>query len=97
MTFRTQERVARVLEWLALPEAKRPSFLTLYFSDVDTAGHRHGPDSLEVRAAALKADSSVGALVAGVEKLGLASRVQLRDRERSRDGRGQPEATGSPR
>jgi predicted AlkP superfamily pyrophosphatase or phosphodiesterase len=70
-----EERVARVLEWLGLPESKRPSFLTLYFSDVDTAGHRHGPDSPEVRAAALKADGSVGALVAGVERLGLASRV----------------------
>jgi len=70
-----EERVARVLGWLALPESKRPSFLTLYFSDVDTAGHRHGPDSPEVRAAALKADGSVGVLVAGVEKLGLASRV----------------------
>ena len=70
-----EERVGRVLEWLALPESRRPSFLTLYFSDVDTAGHRHGPESPEVRAAALKADSSVGVLVAGVEKLGLASTV----------------------
>lgn len=68
-------RVARVLEWLALPESRRPSFLTLYFSDVDTAGHRYGPESPEVRAAALKADGSVGALVAGVEKLGLSGRV----------------------
>jgi predicted AlkP superfamily pyrophosphatase or phosphodiesterase len=36
-------RVARVLEWLRLPDAARPSFVTLYFSDVDSAGHRYGP------------------------------------------------------
>ncbi|HRB12935.1 MAG TPA: ectonucleotide pyrophosphatase/phosphodiesterase [Vicinamibacteria bacterium] len=68
-------RVARVLEWLDLPEGRRPSFLTLYFSDVDTAGHRYGPDSLEVREAVAKADRSIGELVAGVEARGLAARV----------------------
>jgi len=69
------DRVEKALEWLALPEGRRPSFLTLYFSDVDTMGHRFGPDSTEVREAALKADRSVGDLVNGVEKLGLGARV----------------------
>ena len=69
------ERVGRVLEWLRLPESLRPSFLTLYFSDVDTAGHLHGPESPEVREAVLRVDRSIGELVAGVESEGLASRV----------------------
>lgn len=69
------ERVRQILEWLALPEARRPSFLTLYFSDVDTAGHRYGPDSVEVREAALRVDRSVGEFMAGIEALGLAHRV----------------------
>ena len=43
-------RVAQVLEWLALPADRQPAFITLYFSDVDTAGHAHGPDSAEVMA-----------------------------------------------
>ena len=43
------ERVKRVLGWLKLPEGERPSFLTLYFSDVDSAGHSRGPDSEEVQ------------------------------------------------
>src|SRR5688500_8815255 len=47
-----RDRVNRILEWLKLPEGKRPSFLTLYYSDVDSAGHSRGPDSDEVRAAA---------------------------------------------
>jgi predicted AlkP superfamily pyrophosphatase or phosphodiesterase len=68
-------RVDQLLEWLQLPEGKRPSFLTLYFSDVDTAGHRFGPDAPQTREAALGADRLVGDLVAGVAAAGLAGRV----------------------
>lgn len=68
-------RVGQVIEWLRLPEGKRPSFLTLYFSDVDTAGHLHGPGSKEVVAAVGRVDGSIGELVAGVSALGLAGRV----------------------
>lgn len=70
-----EARMAQILEWLRLPEARRPSFLTLYFSDVDSAGHSRGPDSPEVREAALAVDRSVGELVTGVEAAGLAARV----------------------
>ena len=69
------DRVNRILEWLRLPEGKRPSFLTLYFSDVDSAGHSMGPDSNEVREAVLKVDKSIGDLVAGVNASGVADRV----------------------
>jgi predicted AlkP superfamily pyrophosphatase or phosphodiesterase len=69
------ERVRRILEWLKLPEGKRPSFLTLYYSDVDGAGHDAGPDSPAVRDAALRVDRSIGELVAGVNAVGLADRV----------------------
>ena len=68
-------RVNQLLEWLKLPDAKRPSFLTLYFSDLDVAGHDFGPDAEETRAAALSIDRSVGELVAGVAAAGLAARV----------------------
>ena len=69
------DRVNKILEWLRLPDGKRPSFLTLYFSDVDNAGHNFGPDAAEVRAAALAIDQQVGDLVAGVRQIGLADRV----------------------
>src|SRR6478736_6773963 len=69
------DRVKHVLDWLKLPEKDRPSFLTLYYSDVDEAGHSRGPDSQDVRDAVLKVDRSIGELVAGVQKLGLADRV----------------------
>ncbi|MCI4317160.1 MAG: hypothetical protein L3J96_01355, partial [Thermoplasmata archaeon] len=35
----------KVLEWLDLPPAQRPRFLTLYFNLVDTNGHLFGPDA----------------------------------------------------
>jgi len=70
-----RERVGQILEWLRLPEGRRPSLLTLYFSDVDTVGHNLGPDSEEVREAALRVDRSIGELVAGVEAEGLSGRV----------------------
>lgn len=70
-----EDRLARILEWLRLPMGKRPSMLTLYFSDVDTAGHRHGPTSPELAAAVAKVDRSIGDLVARVEGAGLADRV----------------------
>jgi predicted AlkP superfamily pyrophosphatase or phosphodiesterase len=69
------ERIRRILEWLRLPAAERPSFLTLYFSDVDTAGHREGPDSQDVQEAVMRVDRSLGQLIEGVKQSGLEDRV----------------------
>ncbi len=69
------ERVSQVLSWLKLPEGKRPSFLTLYYSEVDNAGHDDGPESEAVNDAVRNVDRSLGELVAGVNTLGLADRV----------------------
>ena len=68
-------RVSQLIEWLKLPDGKRPSFLTLYFSDLDNAGHSFGPDAEETRTAALSVDRSVGELVAGVAAARLTNRV----------------------
>jgi predicted AlkP superfamily pyrophosphatase or phosphodiesterase len=70
-----RDRVARILGWLQQPEPQRPSFLTLYYSAVDSAGHRHGPESNEVREAIADVDRSLAALVDGVAEAGLADRV----------------------
>jgi len=72
-----KERVDQVLEWLALPETERPRLLTIYFSDVDSAGHRYGPEMPEVGNALKKVDNSLADLRAGIEKLGLTDRVNL--------------------
>lgn len=70
-----EEHVGKTLEWLALPEGKRPSFLTVYFNDVDSAGHRYGPDSQQVRDAVAAVDVALAQLVDGVRSAGLEDRV----------------------
>jgi predicted AlkP superfamily pyrophosphatase or phosphodiesterase len=61
-----QERVTQVLDWLKLPADTRPHFITLYFADVDHAGHEYGPDSPQTRAAVANVDAMIGKLRAGI-------------------------------
>ena len=70
-------RVRQVLQWLELPAAQRPSLITLYFSEVDHAGHRHGPDSPRVLEAARRVDAALGQLVSGIQKVNLLDRTTL--------------------
>jgi predicted AlkP superfamily pyrophosphatase or phosphodiesterase len=70
-------RVSGVLEWLRLPEDRRPHILTLYFNDVDSASHRNPLDSPEIERAAQSLDSSLGALMSGIDALGLRDHVFL--------------------
>ena len=62
-------RVSQVLEWLALPEERRPHMLTLYFEHVDEASHRYGPDAPETAAAIETIDGHIGHLLNGLEEL----------------------------
>jgi alkaline phosphatase D len=63
------ERVEQVLQWFNLAEDQRPQFVTLYFSDVDTAGHLFGPESTNTYQAVQKVDQAVGLLLAGIKAL----------------------------
>ena len=76
-SYPPNDRVDQVLRWLDLPAAERPTFLALYFSDVDSAGHAAGPDSTEVREAIRAADGYLGRLVRGVERRGLTESVNI--------------------
>lgn len=74
-TVTAEARVEQVLAWLDLPPPRRPGFVTLYFDDVDTAGHNHGPDSAELNAAVARVDSAVGLLTAGLKARGAVANV----------------------
>lgn len=65
-----ERRVARLLEWVDRPADAQARFMTLYFDDVDTAGHQFGPDSPEVAAAIRRVDSAIGQLVEGLSARG---------------------------
>lgn len=64
-------RVKRILEWLQLPEKVRPHMLTLYFSLVDTQGHKFGPNSEKTKEAVLYVDKQIGAIRDGLKALNL--------------------------
>ncbi len=56
------ERLKAVQDWLALPAVKRPHLISLYFPEVDVAGHYFGPDSEMVGKAVKFIDSCVAQL-----------------------------------
>jgi predicted AlkP superfamily pyrophosphatase or phosphodiesterase len=66
-----ETRVDQVVAWLKLPPELRPHFITLYYSNVDHAGHNYGPDSEEVRAAVHHVDAMVGDLMTKIAPLHL--------------------------
>lgn len=64
------QRVNTILDWMRRPADIRPAFVTLYFEEVDSAGHEFGPDSAEVNAAIAEVDARIGDLVAGLAAMG---------------------------
>jgi predicted AlkP superfamily pyrophosphatase or phosphodiesterase len=71
------ERVEQVLRWMDLPDTERPRLITLYFADVDTAGHADGPDSPAVRDAIMRVDGYLGNLVRGLERRRLLDQLNI--------------------
>ncbi|WP_292009483.1 ectonucleotide pyrophosphatase/phosphodiesterase [Chryseobacterium sp.] len=69
--FTPSEKVEKVVNWLKLPEDKRPHFISLYFPEVDGSGHHFGPDAEETKAAVHLVDQAIGELVQKVNYLGL--------------------------
>jgi len=69
------DRVDQVLTWLGMPLEHRPHMLTLYFEDVDLAGHDFGPGSSEVGDAVEIVDGNLGRLLDGIEALPHASAI----------------------
>ena len=64
------QRVDSVIDWLRRPAETRPRFVTLYFDEVDTAGHEYGPDDQRTTDAAASADKAIGRLREELAKLG---------------------------
>lgn len=75
--YSNAERVDQILSWLDLPPAQRPQFYTLYFGDVDGAGHNFSPDSPEVAAAVAEVDANIGRLFEGLKARKIHEKVNL--------------------
>ncbi len=72
-----EARIQQLLDWLDLPEPKRPRLLTTYFSFVDDAGHEGGPDSEAVRRAIAEVDRLIGLLLDALRRRGRLEAVNL--------------------
>jgi len=72
-----EERLRILGQWLDLPPNQRPHFVTFYLSDVDSAGHRYGPNDPHVRQAVQKVDQTIGALIQGLKSRGLWQHAHL--------------------
>jgi len=71
------ECVDTVLGWLEQPMEKRPSFVTLYFHEPDSAAHHDGVNSPQVGNAVALVDNALGRLTAGIGRLQLTNVVNL--------------------
>jgi len=66
-----QQRTDLLLSWLREDREKPPAFVTLYFSQVDSAGHASGPESAAVNASIAEVDRAIGRLREGLQSLGM--------------------------
>ncbi len=62
-----EKRIDQLMEWLRLPAEQRPHFITMYFSEVDHAGHTFGPESPETGKAVQTVDEIVGRIWEGLQ------------------------------
>jgi len=72
-----EARIETLMGWLTRTEDQKPDFATLYFSDVDSAGHAAGPDSDAVKLATKKVDQSIGKLMEALTSKGLLANTTL--------------------
>ena len=72
-----EARVDQVIDWLSMPEERRPHLVTLYFEDVDSTTHRFGPGSPQSISAISRVDGYLARLLAGIDDLPVAENLYL--------------------
>lgn len=69
--IKVDQRIQTVKEWLSLPAARRPHFITFYLSEPDHAGHSFGPEAKETEKVVKTVDSMIYQLTEAVKATGL--------------------------
>lgn len=67
--YTSEQRVRTVTDWMRRPAEIRPRFVTIYFDDVDKAGHKFGPAAPETRNAVRLVDRLIGDLKTGLDRM----------------------------
>lgn len=68
-------RVEQLLNWLTKANPIRADFATLYFSEVDSAGHTYGPNSSQVNQSIANVDKAISQFREGLKKIGLEQKT----------------------
>jgi predicted AlkP superfamily pyrophosphatase or phosphodiesterase len=80
------KKVDRILSWLDLPgpeddgadqSSPRPQLIAAYVPNVDSDGHKFGPNSTEIRKTISEVDAMLGDLFAGIEARNLTDIVNI--------------------
>ena len=66
-----KQKIDGVIDWLKLPQDKRPHFITLYFHETDTYGHDFGPNSEQANNAIKYLDTAAGYLFHQLKEINL--------------------------
>ncbi|KAI8912733.1 alkaline-phosphatase-like protein [Gorgonomyces haynaldii] len=76
-SFSMQEKVDQVLSWFDMSPSQRPDFMSLYIPQVDSQGHKYGPDSLQVNQTLTEVDLYLGKLFAGLKSRKMMDRTNI--------------------
>ncbi len=71
-----EQRIDQVLQWLASGQ-DRPDLVTLYFEQIDQAGHRYGPYHKAVTEVIADVDTMLGVLMRGIQSLKLTYHINI--------------------
>jgi alkaline phosphatase D len=72
-----EARIDSVIQWLSLPEDKRPRLIMFYFDEPDHVGHTYGPFSAETQATVMRVDSMAGLFMRKLKTLPIARQVNF--------------------
>ncbi len=71
------KRIDKVIEWLSLPENKRPELIMWYFDQPDSDGHKFGPKSAEMKAEIIRLDSLIGVFITKAKALSYFEQINF--------------------
>lgn len=71
------KKVDRVLQFLDMPDAERPQIIAAYVPNVDSDGHKYGPNSTEIRSTIQKVDGLLDGVFKGLEGRNLTNIVNV--------------------
>ncbi len=72
-----ENKINGIIEWLRLPYNERPHFITLYFHDTDSEGHKHGTNSPQIDSTIAVLDSLIGVIRQRIELIGMKDSVNI--------------------